>query len=128
MSKNTNYLNEIKSMQEMVDKMKASCLREGVNFDDNEEFDMDGMSPEQDQTSAPNMQQPVQPQEDPKSAEDKGMEELDKMGALDTIRKITLQGMTKLSNSPENPEFQALLKIFTICNKPVDKEEVEQAK
>ena len=36
------------------------------------------------------------------------------------IRAITLDGMKQLNNTPEDPRFQALLKIFNICNKAVD--------
>ena len=60
---------------------------------------------------------------DKKSTEELGMEELDKMGEVDQIRKITLNGMTKLADHPEDPQFQALLKIFQICNKSVDTKE-----
>ena len=62
------------------------------------------------------------PQEKPLSAEDKGMEELDQMGELDKIRAITLDGMRKLASQPESPQFQALNKIFQICNKSVEKD------
>lgn len=52
--------------------------------------------------------------------EDEGIAELDKMGAIDQIREITLKGMTQLCKQPEHPEFQALLKIFQLCNKAVE--------
>jgi hypothetical protein len=39
---------------------------------------------------------------------------------VDKIRAITLDGMKQLNNTPEDPRFQALLKIFNICNKAVE--------
>jgi hypothetical protein len=39
---------------------------------------------------------------------------------VNKIRAITLDGMKQLNNTPEDPRFQALLKIFNICNKAVD--------
>ena len=58
--------------------------------------------------------------------EDEGMAELDKMGELDQIREITLKGMLKFSNQPEHPQFQALQKIFQLCNKAVEPKENTQ--
>lgn len=46
---------------------------------------------------------------------------------VNKIRAITLDGMKQLNNTPEDPRFQALLKIFNICNKAVDEKE-EQPK
>ena len=58
--------------------------------------------------------------------EDEGMAELDKMGELDQIREITLKGMLKFTNQPEHPQFQALQKIFQLCNKAVEPKENTQ--
>ena len=55
--------------------------------------------------------------------EDEGMAELDDMGELDKIREMTLKGMLKFTNQPEHPQFQALKKIFDICNKGVEQKQ-----
>ena len=55
-----------------------------------------------------------------------GMEELDEMGAIDKIREITLSGMHKLCKEPQNPQYQALKKIFQMCDKGVDEEMKQQ--
>ena len=34
--------------------------------------------------------------------------------------------MKQLNNTPEDPRFQALLKIFNICNKAVDEQKDQQ--
>ena len=58
--------------------------------------------------------------------EEKGMEELDEMGEIDKIREITLSGMHKLCKEPQNPQYQALKKIFQMCDKGVDEEMKQQ--
>ena len=58
--------------------------------------------------------------------EDEGMAELDNMGELDKIREMTLKGMLKFTNQPEHPQFQALKKIFDICNKGVEQKQENQ--
>jgi hypothetical protein len=58
--------------------------------------------------------------------EEEGMAELDEMGAIDQIREITLKGMTKLCKTPEDAQYQALKKIFQMCDKAVDTEAKEQ--
>ena len=58
--------------------------------------------------------------------EEEGMAQLDEMGAIDQIREITLKGMTKLCKTPEDAQYQALKKIFQMCDKAVDTEAKEQ--
>ena len=67
------------------------------------------------------------PEEEPVEepvAPDQGQEEdpTQSLGGdfVNKIRAITLDGMKQLNNTPEDPRFQALLKIFNICNKAVD--------
>ena len=57
---------------------------------------------------------------------EEGMAQLDEMGAIDQIREITLKGMTKLCKTPEDAQYQALKKIFQMCDKAVDSEAKEQ--
>ena len=45
---------------------------------------------------------------------------------VNKIRAITLDGMKQLNNTPDDPKFQALLKIFNICNKAVDDQKEQQ--
>ena len=105
--KKNNYLNELSQIQNMANSIKKINLKENVCFEDDEDL----YSDEQEQ-------EPIQQDsEEDFDQEEKGMEELDANGSLDTIREITLKGMTKLCKTPEDPEFQALLKIFQICNK-----------
>ena len=133
-----NYLKELNEIKSIADKIKKINLNEQISFEDDEDFnDLYGNDDEQ-PVEEP-VQEPEVPAEEPvqepdqcadgecnldkKSTEEVGMEELDKMGEVDQIRKITLNGMTKLADHPEDPQFQALLKIFQICNKSVDTKE-----
>jgi hypothetical protein len=133
-----NYLKELNEIKSIVNKIKKININENVRFEDDEDFN-DLYAGEEEQPIEEPVQEPEVPAEEPvqepeqcaggecnldkKSTEELGMEELDKMGEVDQIRKITLNGMTKLADHPEDPQFQALLKIFQICNKSVDTKE-----
>lgn len=133
-----NYLKELNEIKSIADKIKKINLNEQISFEDDEDFNdlygNDNEQPVEEPIKEPEVpeEEPVQEPDqcadgecnlDKKSTEEVGMEELDKMGEVDQIRKITLNGMTKLADHPEDPQFQALLKIFQICNKSVDTKE-----
>lgn len=133
-----NYLKELNEIKSIADKIKKINLNEQISFEDDEDFNdlygNDNEQPVEEPVQEPEVpaEEPVQEPDqcadgecnlDKKSSEEVGMEELDKMGEVDQIRKITLNGMTKLADHPEDPQFQALLKIFQICNKAVDTKE-----
>jgi hypothetical protein len=139
-----NNLRDIRRMSNMIRKgLNESCLFED-GYDDLEAMETEqpveeptpeeqpvpssevDAAPEQTQEPVETTGQEAQADVKDVKPEDQGMEELDKMGELDQIRKITLTGMTKLSSNPEHPEFQALLKIFQLCNKAVKPEENSQ--
>ena len=133
-----NYLKELNEIKSIADKIKKINLNEQISFEDDEDFN-DLYGNDNEQPVEEPIKEPEVPEEEPvqepeqcadgecnlekKSTEEVGMEELDKMGEVDQIRKITLNGMTKLADHPEDPQFQALLKIFQICNKSVDTKE-----
>lgn len=147
MAKNKNYLQELNEIKNIADKIKKINMNESIRFEDDEDFN-NLYGDDTEETVDANVEEPEaqvekipteEPAEEPeqcadgecnlekKSTEEIGMEELDQMGEVDQIRKITLNGMTKLANHPEDPQFQALLKIFQICNKSVDtKDDKEQ--
>ena len=123
-------LNDIKNISNTIRKMNESIM-----FED--EYDELGMEQEPVQADVPqdvpqDAQQEVEPgveaQTDIKDVkpEDEGMAELDQMGELDQIREITLKGMLKFAKQPEHPQFQALQKIFQLCNKAVEPKENTQ--
>lgn len=127
MTKN-NYMKDLNAIKNMVGKVKT--LKESIQFEafDPEEFndvEMQGEMPMKNMENGELMNN-QQPQGKEISPEDQGMAELDKMGAIDQIREITLKGMIKLCDSPEHPEYQALLKIFNMCNKAVTDKQNEE--
>ena len=121
--KKEQYQKDLKAIKSMSARLRG--LNESIMFEGDDEFTPeDDMMNEPMQKQEPEIETGVEAQGeipvDDTKPEDKGMQELDKMGELDQIRKITLQGMLKFSNQPEHPQFQALQKIFQLCNKAVD--------
>jgi hypothetical protein len=101
----------------------ARLINEGFYLEDDDEY----MGPETDayddsdvpaEEPAPAPQEGDAPNED--SAASLGSDFVNK------IRAITLDGMKQLNNTPDDPKFQALLKIFNICNKAVDDQKEQQ--
>ena len=141
-----NYLKELDEIKGMTNIIKKINLNENINFEDETAFEDLYSGNEQEPTNnavtntatddVPTDDVPSEDAQDQcvdgecnlekKSTEEVGMEELDNMGEVDQIRKITLDGMRKLADHPEDPKFQALLKIFQICNKSVDTKEEEK--
>lgn len=127
--KKERYLEDLKDIKNMSNKIRR--MNESVMFEDEyddvsaeEKSDIDDI-PEYSGTDEDEIETGIEGTEDLKDTkpEDKGMEELDEMGELDKIRKITLEGMLKFSNQPEHPQFQALQRIFQMCNKAIDTKE-----
>ena len=52
----------------------------------------------------------------------------DVKGILDKMRVMCLQGMTKLSNTPQAPEYDILKKIFNLIDKTVEVKDNSQNK
>ena len=114
-------------LQEEIDRINgimknAKLISEGFYLEDGEEY-----GPETDAFDDSDV-----PEEEPVEAPQEEPVESDPTKSLggdfvNKIRAITLDGMKQLNNTPEDPRFQALLKIFNICNKAVDEKE-EQPK
>jgi hypothetical protein len=122
-----NYMNELNDIQLILKNVKS--LKEGVLY--NEEYDNfedDMMEPEMDSEEIPQDEEGVEMGSEVEriGTEEEGMAQLDEMGAIDQIREITLKGMTKLCKTPEDAQYQALKKIFQMCDKAVDSEAKEQ--
>ena len=126
--KRDKYLDELKGIQEILDKINSfALLNESLVFEDDfdDQYGEQAMSQEDVPQDVPQgdeegiaQAQPVEKM-DPEKA---GMEELDKMGEIDKIREITLSGMHKLCQNPQDPKYQALKKIFQLCDKGVEEE------
>lgn len=136
----TKYQKDLMDIQNISNTIRK--MNEGIMFED--EYDeLGGMEQEPQPMNEPEPTAEAEPMNEPEpqdvetgaeaqanikdvKPEDQGMAELDKMGELDQIREITLKGMLKFSNQPEHPQFQALQKIFQLCNKAVEPKENTQ--
>lgn len=120
-----NYINELENIQNLLNKVRT--IKESVLY--NEEYDNF-----EDEMMEPEMEEEIPDEEgiemgsemEHVGTEEEGMAQLDEMGAIDQIREITLKGMTKLCKTPEDAQYQALKKIFQMCDKAVDAEAKEQ--
>ena len=99
-----SFLNEIKEIQKLANKVNKMKMNESIVFED-EDMDSEVGFDEENK---------VEKEETMNMEED---------STIDVIREITLKGMIKLCKTPENPEFQTLLKIFQICNKGAEPKE-----
>lgn len=119
MVKKDAYLKDLKSIQEMAGQIRT--LNEAIRFNegDFEDYDEFGAEPVPEELGDDEV---VAGESNLEKAnpEEEGLKELEKGGELDKIREITLHGMIALNKTPEDPKFQALLKIFNICNKAVN--------
>lgn len=129
--KKTNYIKDLNAIKEMAGKVRT--INESLRFNENDDYfdELKG-----DEEVEPELDIPQEGGEEcvdgecnlqKANPEDEGLKELDKGGELDKIREITLHGMIALNNTPEDPKFQALLKIFNICNKAVNENGEEES-
>ena len=114
-------------LQEEIDRINgimknAKMISEGFYLEDDDEYtgpDTDAYDDSDVPAETP-VEQPAEgaPKED--SAASLGSD------FVNQIRAITLDGMKQLNETPDDPKFQALLKIFNICNKAVDDQKEQQ--
>ena len=100
----------------------AKLISEGLYLEDDDEY------PVVDDETYDDADVPVEePVEEP-VPQGEGEDPTKSLGGdfVNKIRAITLDGMKQLNNTPEDPRFQALLKIFNICNKAVDDQKEQQ--
>ena len=104
-------------IQEEIDRINkimqnAKMISEGLYMED----DGEGMPTSDAYFDEPEEEYPTEP------AQGENEDPTKSLGSdfVSKIRAITLDGMKQLNNTPEDPRFQALLKIFNICNKAVD--------
>lgn len=123
--KKENYINELEDIQKLLKSVKT--LNESILY--NEEYDNfedDMMDSEMSEEMPDEEGQEMGAEMSKVGTEEEGMVQLDEIGAIDQIREITLKGMTKLCKTPEDAQYQALKKIFQMCDKAVDTEAKEQ--
>lgn len=118
-------------IQEEIDRItgimkNAKLISEGFYLDDDDDLtgpETDAYDDSDVPMAEPEVEQPAAP-----APEEKEEDPTKSLGGdfVNKIRAITLDGMKQLNNTPEDPRFQALLKIFNICNKAVDEKEEQQ--
>lgn len=121
------YFSDLQAIQEMVGKVRT--VNEAIQFNE-EGFDDFAGEEETVPAIGPEENEPCTNGEckiEKANPEEVGLQELEKGGELDKIREITLHGMIALNKTPEDPKFQALLKIFNICNKAVNENGEQEA-
>lgn len=101
-----NYFKELNEIKNFTNKIRKINLDENISFESDIESDYDKSEDTQDFGD-----------ENEYDGDYDNANELYSSSTIDTIREITLKGMTKLCKTPDDPEFQTLLKIFQICNK-----------
>lgn len=125
--KRQQHINELNDIQELLNKVKT--LNESILYnEDYEGYEDEMIEPEMNAEMTQDDEEGVEMGSEMEhvGTEEEGMAQLDEMGAIDQIREITLKGMTKLCKTPEDAQYQALKKIFQMCDKAVDTEAKEQ--
>lgn len=115
MKKNTTN-NNIKRMSEFSSKFPKT-INEAINF--NEGDDMEMMDEPMDDEMLGTEEMPM----------DEPVEEPSEMGAeqlLSDIRKKAINGMAKLADTPEDPNYEMLKKIFLMLDKAVSEKQEQR--
>ena len=128
-----DFTKDFNEITEMTNKIRS--INETINFGDqyceeNDEFAADNAEFEagEDEVADAESKLANVPQEEEKSDEEKALETEGGANALNQIRQITLKGMIALCNTPEDPVYQTLKKVFTMIDRAVDKSDEEQVK
>ena len=106
--------NKLSSIKRITSKMPKS-INEAINFNDDmayEDNDMEMMGDE-------SMEEPMEaPIEGPQEA---GAEKL-----LADIRKMSINGLAKLADNPDDPNYEMLKKIFLMLDKAVTEKQEQR--
>lgn len=111
MKKNTP--NNLKAITNISSKMPKS-INEAINFNDDMAYEGEDMEM---------MDEPMEePMEEP-------VEEPQEMGAeklLADIRKMSINGLAKLADNPDDPNYEMLKKIFLMLDKAVTEKQEQR--
>lgn len=104
--------NKLSSIKRITSKMPKS-INEAINFNDDMAYEDNDMEMMGDDSMEEPMEAPI---EEPQEA---GAEKL-----LADIRKMSINGLAKLADNPDDPNYEMLKKIFLMLDKAVtDKQE-----
>ena len=111
--------NKLSSIKIITSKMPKS-INEAINFNDDmayEDNDMEMMGDESMEDES--MEEPIEaPIEEPQEA---GAEKL-----LADIRKMSINGLAKLADNPDDPNYEMLKKIFLMLDKAVTEKQEQR--
>ena len=116
MKKNTS--NNIKMIKNLSSKMPKT-INEAINFNEEMAYDNEDMEMMDDEPMEEPMNEPMEvPIEEPQEA---GAEKL-----LADIRKMSINGLAKLADNPDDPNYEMLKKIFLMLDKAVTEKQEQR--
>lgn len=116
MKKNTS--NNIKMIKNLSSKMPKT-INEAINFNEEMAYDNEDMEMMDDEPMEEPMDEPMEaPIEEPQEA---GAEKL-----LADIRKMSINGLAKLADNPDDPNYEMLKKIFLMLDKAVTEKQEQR--
>ena len=116
MKKNTS--NNIKMIKNLSSKMPKT-INEAINFNEEMAYDNEDMEMMDDVPMEEPMNEPMEaPIEEPQEA---GAEKL-----LADIRKMSINGLAKLADNPDDPNYEMLKKIFLMLDKAVTEKQEQR--
>ena len=116
MKKNmTNKLSSIKNLSNRMPK----TINEAINFNEDMAYGDEDMDMMDDEPMEEPMEEPLDaPVEEPQGA---GAEKL-----LADIRKMSINGLAKLADNPDDPNYEMLKKIFLMLDKAVTEKQEQR--
>ena len=116
MKKNTS--NNFKMIKNLSSKMPKT-FNEAINFNDDMAYENDDMDMMDNEPMEEPMDEPMEvPIEEPQEA---GAEKL-----LADIRKMSINGLAKLADNPDDPNYEMLKKIFLMLDKAVTEKQEQR--
>lgn len=106
--------NKLSTIKEISSKMPKS-INEAINFNDDMAYEDNDMEMVGDESMEEPMEAPI---EEPQEA---GAEKL-----LADIRKMSINGLAKLADNPDDPNYEMLKKIFLMLDKAVTEKQEQR--
>lgn len=106
--------NKLSSIKRITSKMPKS-INEAINFNDDMAYEDNDMEMMGDESMEEPMEAPI--------------EELQEAGAeklLADIRKMSINGLAKLADNPDDPNYEMLKKIFLMLDKAVSEKQEQR--
>ena len=113
--KTSNKLSSIKNLSNRMPK----TINEAINFNEDMAYGDEDMDMMDDEPMEEPMEEPLDaPVEEPQGA---GAEKL-----LADIRKMSINGLAKLADNPDDPNYEMLKKIFLMLDKAVTEKQEQR--